>query len=104
MFELFHAELVRDFAQFNYFQYMLPQQDDTALINYVRRVLSGQIRQPWIDRQVDTLLPRWRLIKEIRACLFLCWIHNRFPQVQVVFHYPTSLRRGYIPSETELGD
>lgn len=85
MFEPFHAELVSDFAQFNYFQYMRPGQENAAFLEYTRRVLSGQIRHPWIDRYVDTVLPRWRVIKDIRACLFLRWIHDYYPEVPMVF-------------------
>ena len=85
MFEPFHTELVSDFAQFNYFQYMRPGQENAALLDYVRRVMLGEIRHPWIDRYVDTFLPRWRVIKEIRACLFLRWIHDYFPEVPMVF-------------------
>ena len=85
MFEPFHSKLVEDFAQFNYFQYMRPNQKDDALHNYVRRILTGQIRDRWIDRQVETIWPKWRVIKDVRACLFLRWIHNRFPEVPIVF-------------------
>ena len=85
MFEPFHTGLVSDFAQFNYFQYMRPGQENSALLDYAYRVLSGQIRHPWIDRYVDTVLPRRRVIKDIRACLFLRWIHDYFPEVPMVF-------------------
>ena len=85
MFEPFHAELVSDFSMFNYFQYMRPGEVNDALLKYVQRVLSGQIRHPWIDRHVDTLFTDRRVVKEIRACLFLRWIHDQFPEVPVVF-------------------
>jgi len=85
MFEPFNPELVSDFSGFSYFQYMRPDQEDAELLDFVRRVLSGQIRHPWIDRHVNKLRPDWRLIKEIRACLFLRWIHERFPEVKIFF-------------------
>lgn len=85
MFEPFNSELVQDFSAFNYFLYMRPQQQDDALLDYVRRVLSGAIRHPWIDRQVNTIRPQYRLVKGIRSCLFLRWIHDRFPEVPTIF-------------------
>jgi len=85
MFEPFHPELVADFARFNYFQYMRPDQQDAALREFTARVLSGRIRHPWIDRQVETLFPQWRIIKDVRTCLFLRWIHEQFPKVPKVF-------------------
>ncbi len=85
MFEPFNPELVSGFSAFSYFQYMRRDQEDDELLDIVRRVLSGQIRHPWIDRHVSILRPDWRLIKEIRACLFLRWIHERFPEVPIFF-------------------
>ena len=85
MFEPFHSELVPGFREFNYFRYMRPGLENQALLAFVRRVLTGQIRNSWIDRQVETLRPQWRVIKEIRACLFLRWMHDRFPEVPMVF-------------------
>lgn len=85
MFEPFHSEFVEEFARFNYLQYMPPDEEDAALFDIVQRILTGQIRNSWIDVQVETLRPQWRIIKEIRACLFLRWIHDRFSQVPIVF-------------------
>jgi hypothetical protein len=101
MFEPFHSKLVEDFAQFNYFQYMRPDQEDDALLDYVRRILTGQIRDRWIDRQVETIRPKWRVIKDVRACLFLRWINNHFPEVPIVFiiRHPCAV----VASRTNLG-
>lgn len=85
MFEPFNPDLVLPYARFNYFQYMRPEHDDVELLRFVESVLSGSIRDPWIDRYVDRLRPRGRLIKDIRANLLLRWIHDRFPEVPMVF-------------------
>lgn len=85
MFEPFHSRLVDDYAAFNYFQYMRPDSDNDELVAFCKAVFSGDIRHPWIDRQVTTLSPRCRLIKEIRANLFLKWVHNNFPQIPMLF-------------------
>jgi hypothetical protein len=85
MFEPFHSRLVDGFRRFQYFQYMRPTEPNEELSAFCQKVFSGQIRDKWIDRQVDRLFPEFRLIKEIRANLFLKWIHNHFPQVRLLF-------------------
>ncbi|HYQ72664.1 MAG TPA: sulfotransferase, partial [Gammaproteobacteria bacterium] len=85
MFEPFNPQLVKAYAAFNYFQYMQPGEENPALLEVVQRVLNGRIRDPWIDREVDILRPQWRIIKEIRACLFLRWLHDHFPEVPILF-------------------
>jgi hypothetical protein len=84
MFEPFHSRLVPAFSGFNYFQYMRPGDENEELLAYCRRVFTGAIRNRWIDREVDHILPTHRIIKEIRANLFLKWVHVRFPQVPLV--------------------
>jgi hypothetical protein len=85
MFEPFHPGKVADYRQFNYFQYKRPHDEDQALYRYVEKILTGRIRDPWIDRTVESLVPAYRIIKEIRACLLLKWIHERFPEVPILF-------------------
>jgi hypothetical protein len=48
-------------------------------------VFSGNIRNRWIDRDVDCILPKRRIAKEVRANLFLKWLNNAFPQVPMLF-------------------
>jgi hypothetical protein len=85
MFEPFHPRQVEAFERFHYFQYMRPDERNDELWSYCHTVLSGSIRHRWIDRQVERILPKSRLIKEIRANLFLKWIHNQFPEVPILF-------------------
>jgi hypothetical protein len=84
MFEPFQSELVDDFRQFEYFHYMRPGVPNRQLYAYCERVFSGAIRHPWIDREVHCLRPRFRVIKEIRANLFLKWINESFPEVPLL--------------------
>lgn len=85
MFEPFHCELVDAFRDFHYFHYARPSEPDERLLSYCRTVLSGSIRHPWIDRGVGRLRPRCRVVKEIRANLFLRWIRERFPGLPILF-------------------
>ncbi len=85
MFEPFHSRQVEEFGSFHYFQYMRPNEANERLLDFSRKVLTGRIRHRWIDRHVEVLLPQFRLIKEIRACLFLRWLHDQFPEVPILF-------------------
>jgi hypothetical protein len=85
MFEPFHSKNVEAYRRFNYFQYMRPDAANLALRNYCEKVFTGQIRHGWIDRQVAHWRPHYRLIKEIRANLFLKWAKNQFPSVPFLF-------------------
>jgi hypothetical protein len=85
MFEPFHPGQVPQFRQFKYFQYMRPTAEDPALWSYCRQILTGDIRNKWIDRQVENIFPKYRVIKEIRANLFLKWLQTNFPEVPILF-------------------
>ena len=64
---------------------MRPSDSNTALADYCKAVLSGRIRDRWIDSQIDRLLPVYRVIKEIRANLFLNWFSLRFPSTPILY-------------------
>ncbi len=85
MFEPFHSRLVEEFSQFHYFPYRRVGEKDETLAAFCRRVFTGDIRHPWIDREVEHMWPKLRLIKAIRANLLLGWIGQRFPEVPMVF-------------------
>jgi len=85
MFEPFHSKVVEAFHEFHYFHYERPSEQNDKLFEYSLKVFSGDIRHVWIDRYVERVFPRFRLIKEIRANLFLKWIHSRFPEIPILF-------------------
>lgn len=85
MFEPFHSIKVKAFRTFEYFQYVRPATENAQLYAYCDTVLRGRIRHPWIDREAAILRPDYRLIKEIRANLFLKWMQQRFPQAPLLF-------------------
>lgn len=85
MFEPFHSEYLEGFHGFHYFHYARPWEPDDRLLSFCRTVFSGAIRHPWIDSGVGHLFPKCRAIKEIRANLFLKWIHDRFPDLPILF-------------------
>jgi hypothetical protein len=93
MFEPFNPHRVEMFARFPEFVYMRPEDENEELEAYCRRVLSGRVRHPWIDSHVHCTRPRIRLIKEVRANLFLKWLTDRFPKVRpiMIFRHPCAV-------------
>jgi hypothetical protein len=85
MFEPFHSQKIPEISNINYFQYLRPETRNDELLAYCRKVFSGAIRDKWIDRQISSLFPKYRIIKEIRANLFLRWIHNNFLNIPILF-------------------
>src|SRR5512139_1271054 len=67
MFEPFNPNLVQEYREFNYFQYMRAGTDNEKLYKFAYHVLSGDIRNAWIDHQNEHIFPKYRLIKDIRA-------------------------------------
>jgi hypothetical protein len=85
MFEPFHPQIIPLYRNFNYFQYLRPETRNDEMFAYSLKVFSGEIRHKWIDRQVPSLFPNYRIIKEIRANLFLKWLHDNFQHIPILF-------------------
>jgi hypothetical protein len=85
MFEPFHSKLVSQYQKFNYYQYMRPEIENNELYRFAYEVFSGEIRNPWIDRQVEHVFPQKRVIKAVRANLMLKWLQNHFPFIPQIF-------------------
>jgi hypothetical protein len=81
LFEPFHPYKIAALGGLSYFPYLRPDEPNAQLAAYSRQVFSGAVRHPWVDREIDQLRPAFRVIKEIRANLFLKWLHVKFPQV-----------------------
>ena len=101
MFEPFNTDLVCEYREFKYFQYMRPGEHNETLYAFAQKVFNGEIRNHWIDRKNENLLPRFRLIKEIRANLLLKWLHDNFPGIPFLFiiRHPCAV----VLSRMELG-
>ena len=84
-----------------YYQYLRPGDEAPLLHEYCRLIMSGRIRDPWTDKLVNRLLPRCRVIKVIRANLFLRWFHDRFPEVPILFvlRHPCAVVHSRLRSE-----
>lgn len=101
LFEPFNRDLVPEYRNFHYFQYMRPGVNDREFYMFARKVFTGTIRNRWVDRQNERIVSGYRLIKEIRANLALKWLHDNFPEVPTIFllRHPC----GVVASRMELG-
>lgn len=66
-----------------------------AFADYVGRVLRGRERYAWIDRFNRRVVSRRRLVKAIRANLFLGWLAAAHPQVKIILliRHPAAVAR-----------
>jgi hypothetical protein len=85
MFEPFFFNKVLPGNKYHLFQYIRPEQEDPVLHNFVKAVFSGKIRDQRIDWHNRRLYSQYRIVKDVRANLFLKWIHDRFPEVPIFF-------------------
>lgn len=72
------------FADFSTKQYLPPEVVDQRFLKPMTLLLSGDLRNFWADRLNTQMLPRKRLIKEIRGNLLLGWIRARFPELPII--------------------
>jgi hypothetical protein len=85
IFEPWYPERVPEYSSFSLRQYVRPEDDAPAFRSFSERVLTGHISNAWTDLWNRSLLARGRIVKEVRANLFLKWIRNNFPQVPILY-------------------
>lgn len=84
MFEPFHSKYVDICEEFIYRQYLRPDNSDDKYLKPAEQIISGRIRDKWIDRFNRKLFCKDRLIKDIRANLLLKWLKEHFPEMRIV--------------------
>ncbi|MBV8909716.1 MAG: hypothetical protein JOZ89_03050, partial [Gammaproteobacteria bacterium] len=84
MFEPFQAEFVPAARDFPYALYLRPGEEHSAQQAYARTVFEGRMRHPWIDRSPQPRFVRRRLVKEVRASLWLRWLGCALPGLKTV--------------------
>jgi hypothetical protein len=85
IFEPFAAEYVPHCKIIKDRQYIRPDNLNRQYITVAERVLSGRVRSFWSDRFNLAKLTNKRLIKAIRANLFLKWISCNFPELPIIY-------------------
>jgi len=84
MFEPFHSLKNELLKGWNYRQYLRPGNRDPKFIDPATAILSGKVRNSWIDKSNRNHFASRRLIKDIRANLILKWIKHNFPQIPII--------------------
>ena len=85
MFEPFHPLKIPLLKDWSMGQYIPEHNLEEKFLIPTKTILSGGIRHPWIDNFNRKHFVRKRLIKEIRAHLFLKWIKVNFPEIPIIF-------------------
>lgn len=85
MFEPFHGGFVPMCRRFYYALYLRPEAADPAFLGPARAILEGRIRNRWVDQANKKRFPTRRLVKEVRASLWLRWLKRHFPELPIVF-------------------
>jgi len=85
IFEPFSWRHVSQSSAFHSRQYLRPGESSQVHLDTARIILNGNLSTPWVDSRNHRYVCRGRLIKEIRANLFLSWLLVNFPGMRVVF-------------------
>jgi hypothetical protein len=84
MLEPFNSDHVRLCRAFHRWQYLAPENDDLRFLEPARSIMSGNVRDAWIDRRNRRIIADRRLIKQ-HGLLMLGWLRRHFPGVQTVY-------------------
>lgn len=83
VFEPFHPDHVPLAQRFQPRRYLRPDDRDPEATALAARLLTGEGRSWWTDHYNRAVLPRHRLVKEVRANLLLGWLKERFPGLRM---------------------
>ncbi|NET30795.1 MAG: sulfotransferase [Cyanothece sp. SIO1E1] len=84
IFEPFNPHAVSLCNNFNSKQYIRADCQNSLFYEPVKQILSGSFRNKWSDRYCQNILSKRRLIKSVRANLFLKWLHDNFPNLPII--------------------
>jgi hypothetical protein len=84
MFEPFHSKYVELMKDFRWRQYLRLDNKEEKFLKPVEAILSGNIRNKWIDKFNRKQITKKRIIKEVRNNLLLKWMKINFPEVPFI--------------------
>lgn len=85
MFEPFYNRQVSVWQKYPDILYKENTKRDDGLYADVEALLTGSVRNAWVDSDLNVFRSRYRVVKEVRANLFLHWIVHWFPHLPVIF-------------------
>ena len=86
IFEPFYKKKVGICKNFDSKQYIRESSNDKKNLEPVKLILSSKVKSKWSDRFNERIFTNKRLIKSIRANLFLKWLHLNFPNLLFYSH------------------
>ena len=95
--EPFHPYRVKKARNFQYIQYLRPDNREPRYLEPAKAILSGRMRNRWTDCHSKAIFTRKRLIKDIRANLLLKWIQTNFPGIPIIllFRHPCAVANSW---------
>ena len=95
MFEPFNTSFVAEARPLRRRQYLPANAPGEAFIEGIGRILSGRVRNPWIDRHNRRIVCERRIVKEVAGNLLLGWIRQHFPGMPIVLimRHPCAVAR-----------
>lgn len=84
LFEPFHPQIVKQVRDYEFFQYLRPDDRDAELGRFLNSVFSGKFKHLRADVSQPRLFYRGILVKDIFAHLLVPWVHHNLPQIKKV--------------------
>ena len=85
MFEPFNTNYVGVLSEWKHRQYIPVGEIDEKFKRPAEKILSGKIRNNWIDRFNEKFFAKRRLVKDIRIHACLNWVKEEFSQIPIVY-------------------
>ena len=84
MFEPFYPQKVNIVSDWHPFQYLRTEDTEQRFLRPAEAILCGNVKNFWVDKYNKRLFSQRRVIKDIRANLFLHWIKDNFPEIPII--------------------
>jgi len=84
VFEPFDPGRVALAVNFGDHTYLRPSDDDPHFLAPARAIVTGLVREHFVDQHNRKIICGSRIIKEVRANLFLRWLYEHFPGMPIV--------------------
>lgn len=87
IFEPFNPSYTEEWKGCSARQYMDRDTATSEMTQAVKKIMSGRVRNPWIDRYNRKIRASKRLIKCVRANLMLDYLEAEYPKVPIIYLY-----------------
>lgn len=85
VFEPFHSKKTKEVKHFHFRQYLSPDNREERYLAPARDILSGNVRNSWVDNYNKKFFVQKRLVKDVRTNLMLKWIKTTFPEIPIIY-------------------